>query len=110
MRFVFNKINKEIFKAIQNGTKKVETRAATIKYHTMKPGEKVSFSCDGEVFEKEISKVTHFDSIESLLKKYKPQDINPHIRTKEELEKMYHSFPGYKEKIEKEGIVAMEFQ
>jgi ASC-1-like (ASCH) protein len=110
MRFVFNKINKDIFTAVRDGSKKVETRAATVKYKGMKAGESVTFSCDGETFEKIISKVTHFNSIDSLIKKYKPQDINPKLTTKEELEEMYHSFPGYKEKIEKEGIVAIEFK
>lgn len=110
MHLVFNKINKDIFIAIQNGSKSVETRAATVKYKNIKPGEKVIFSCDKETFEKIISRVTHFDSIESMLREYKPSDINPWIQTKEELEKMYDSFPGYKEKIQKEGIVAFEFK
>jgi ASC-1-like (ASCH) protein len=109
MRLVFNKINKEIFDALRDGRKKVETRAATAKYKNLKAGEVISFSCDGEGFEKKISKVTHLDSIEALLKKYKPQDINPNLKTKEEIVAMYHSFPGYEEKIKKEGIVAIEF-
>jgi ASC-1-like (ASCH) protein len=110
MRFVINKLNKDIFDAICDGSKKVETRAATVKYKKLEEGTKVSFSCAGEVVEKEIKRITHFDSIDALLKKYKPEDINPKLKTKEEIIDMYHSFPGYKEKIEKEGIVAIEFK
>jgi ASC-1-like (ASCH) protein len=109
MRFVINKLNKDIFDAIRDGSKKVETRAATVKYKKLQAGDKVSFSCAGDSIEKQIRKINHFDSIDMLLKKYKPQDINPKLKTKEEIINMYHSFPGYKEKIEKEGIIAIEF-
>lgn len=109
MLLVFNKINKDIFEMLKSGKKPVETRAATAKYKKIKAGDEMEFSCDGERFEKTVAKVTHFDSIETLLKNYKPETINPKLKTKEEIMEMYHSFPGYKEKIEKEGIVAIEF-
>jgi ASC-1-like (ASCH) protein len=109
MRLVFNKTNKAIFEALKSGEKKIETRASTVKYKNLKMGDTISFSCDGEVFEREIKKTTHFASIEALLKAYTPQDINPKSITKEEITAMFYSFPGYKEKIEKEGIVALEF-
>lgn len=109
MLLVFNKINKEIFEMLRDGRKRIETRAATSKYQGIEKGEIITFSCSGERFEKEVKKVTHFTSIDELLKKYKPTDINPTRKTKEEIIEMYHSFPGYKEKIEKEGIIAVEF-
>ncbi len=108
MRLVFNKINKDIFEALRDGIKKVETRAATPKYQNLKEKDIVIFSCDGESFEKEIKKVTHFESIDTLLKKYKPQDINPKLSSSEEIVKMYNSFPGYADKIKESGIIAIE--
>ena len=45
--------------------------------------------------------------INSLLKKYKPSDINPHIETVGELEKMYNSFPSYDLKIRKYGLIVI---
>ena len=110
MYLKFNASNKAIFDCIKDGSKPVETRAATSKYKNLKAGEVVTFSCAGETFTKTITKVTHFDSIEALLKKYKPEMINPKLATKEEIVKMYHSFPGYKEKIAGAGIVAFEFK
>jgi ASC-1-like (ASCH) protein len=110
MLLVFNKNNKDIFDAIRDGSKKIETRAATVKYKNLEEGEAISFSCAGESFEKKIAKVTYFASIAALLRIYKPEDIHPDLRTKEEIVKMYHSFPGYKEKIEKSGLVAIEFK
>ena len=109
MQFVFNKNNKDIFEMLRDGNKTIETRAATVKYRKLQAGEIISFSCDGSIFEKTIAKVTHFDSIGSLLKKYKPEDINPKLHTTEEIVTMYHSFPGYEEKIKQSGIVAIEF-
>lgn len=95
---------------LRDGRKRVETRAATSKYQNIKVGEVISFFCDGKIFEKEASKVTHFSSIDALLKKYKPVDINPTRKTKEDIVKMYHSFPRYEEKIKEFGIVAIEFK
>jgi ASC-1-like (ASCH) protein len=99
MRLVFNKENKDIFTAISSGDKKVETRAATSKYKNIEKGDSIIFSCDGESFEKKASKVTHFKTIKELLKVYKPQDINPNVSTENDLVAMYHSFPGYEDKI-----------
>lgn len=110
MRLVFNKINKDIFEALRKGVKKVETRAATAKYKKLEADGVISFSCAGEMFEKKIAKVTQFPSIDALLKKYKPADINPKLKTRDEIVKMYHSFPGYEEKIKEFGIIAIEFK
>ena len=109
MLLVFNKLNKDIFEMLRSGKKRIETRAATAKYKKIEVGQDVEFSCDGQRFAKMVSKITHFDSIETLLKNYTPSDINPKLKTKEEIVGMYHTFPGYKEKIEKDGIIAIEF-
>lgn len=110
MLLVFNKNNKDIFDMLRDGKKSVETRAATSKYTKIKEGDSITFSCDGERFEKVIAKVYRFDSIDSLFAVYKPTDINPKLHTREDIQEMYHSFPGYREKIEKEGIIAIEFR
>lgn len=95
---------------LRDGRKRVETRAATSKYQKLKAGETIEFSCDGERFEKTILKISHFASIDKLLIKFKPTDINPTRKTKEDIVRMYRSFPGYEEKIEEFGIVAIEFE
>lgn len=107
MRLVFNKQNKDIFIAIRDGIKKVETRAATSKYQNIKNGDSLTFSCDGEIFYRKISKVTYFKSIKLMLEVYKPEEINPNIFTNKEIMTMYASFPGYEEKIKEFGLVAL---
>ena len=104
----FRVTNKDIFKSIESGKKKVETRAATIKYKNISKGDEINFLCGKEKFSKQVRSVKIYKSLKSLLKKYKPQDITPWVKDAKELEAMYYSFPGYKEKIKKSGIIALE--
>ncbi len=106
----FAEINKDIFQAIRDGRKKVETRAGSTKYQKIKSGDVLVLSCSGKKFEKKIQKVRHFSSIKEILKKYKPEEINPKTHSLEETEKMYYSFTGYKEKIKKLGLFAFELE
>ena len=106
----FRAVNRNIFEAIKSGKKKIETRAATPKYSQIKTSNNLIFVCGKERFSKNVKKVKKFKSIMALCKTYKPQDINPKTKTIEELEKMYHSFPGYKEKIKKYGLMALELK
>lgn len=104
----FRIVNYDIFEAIKTGKKKIETRAGSPKYFDIKAGDTLVFVCGKNKFEKKIKGVKKFNDIKSLHKVYKPQEINPKTRTPEESEKMYFSFPGYKEKIKKYGLVALE--
>ena len=104
----FRAANRDIFDAIRRGTKKVETRAATERYRSIRKGDSVRLVCGTRRFEKEVIRVTFFRSIVALLKRYSPQEIHPAVRSKDELVKIYHGFPGYREKIRKHGLIALE--
>jgi len=104
----FRAVNEDIFQAIKNGKKKVETRAGTIKFRNIKKGDILKFVCGGKSFEKKIARVTVFKTIPELIKKYKIKEINPAANSAEDLIKIYYSFPGYKEKIKEFGLIAME--
>ncbi len=106
----FRKENKDIFDAILNGVKKIETRAGTAKYEKVKVRESIVFSCGKERFKKKVLSVEKFKTIEALVKKYKPLTINPNCKTLKELTAMYMSFPNYKEKIKKYGLLAFELE
>jgi len=106
----FRQKNRDIFEAILNGRKKVETRAATEKFRDIKAGDVLILICGKEKNEKKVRAVRVFKSISALLGKYKVYQINPGVKTKVELIKMYHSFPGYREKIKKYGLIALEMQ
>lgn len=104
----FRAVNRDIFEAIKRGKKKVETRAASPKFLNMKAGDDITLVCGKERFKKKIKKVRKFSSIKDLLGIYKPQEINSQTINLEESEKMYYSFPGYRQKIKKYGLIAME--
>ncbi|MEK7641031.1 MAG: ASCH domain-containing protein [Patescibacteria group bacterium] len=106
----FRAVNRDTFEAIRDGKKKVETRAFTVKYKDIKTGDELIFSCGKDRFSKKVKKVKVFKSIADLMKKYEPSQINPKCKTVEELTAMYHSFPGYREKIKKSGLLAMELK
>jgi ASC-1-like (ASCH) protein len=106
----FREIDRNIFDAIRKGKKKVETRAATEKYMNLKRGDATTFVCGKSKFKKKIKRVIKFKTIDGLVRKFKPVQINPSCRTKKELEEMYYSFPKYKEKIKKFGLIVLELK
>lgn len=103
----FRAVNRNIFEAILNGKKKIETRAATAKFHDIKAGDTVVLICGNKKAKKKVKKVELLKSSAAVLKKYKPEDINPKIHTIKEVKTMWYSFPGYREKIKKHGFIVM---
>ena len=106
----FRQTDRGIFENIRNGRKTVETRAATAKFKNITPGDTVVFICGNDRLEKKVKKVGIFKSIPSLLGRYKLKSIMPHLSSEEELKKAYYGFSGYKEKIKKSGLIAIEFK
>lgn len=106
----FRAVNRGIFEAIKTGKKKIETRAATEKYKKAVIGDKVCLVCGREKFVKRIVAAQIFPTVAALLKKYRPSQINPNIKTEAGLRKMYYSFSNYRDKIKKLGLVAWELK
>jgi len=106
----FRTINQDIFDAIAIGKKKIETRAATKKFCNIKIGDIIVLICGDKKFNKRVSRVEFFKSITAIFKKYKPETINPKIHTTKEARDMWYSFPGYKEKIRKYGLIALKLE
>lgn len=103
-------VDHDIFNAIADGSKVIETRAATSKYREVKVGEILTFICGKERLSKEVRSVEIFRTIGALLKKYRPETINPKFHSEKEVRKMWQRFPGYAEKIKKFGLVAWELK
>ncbi|TSC69025.1 MAG: hypothetical protein G01um101470_1089 [Parcubacteria group bacterium Gr01-1014_70] len=102
--------NKDIFEMIRSGKKRVETRTATAKYRNISSGNSVMFVCGSERFKKIVSKASHFKTIRAMLRVYKIPDIMPSLKSEQELRKAYYSYPNYKIKIQKFGLMAWEFK
>lgn len=106
----FRAVNRDTFRAIRMGTKKVETRAATVKYADIKAGDVVAFMCGKEKFERHVKTATKFWTIAAMLRKYKVADVAPDFSTEKKLRAKYNTFPGYREKIKKFGLIALELE
>ena len=110
MVFKFRAVNRDIFEAIREGKKKIETRARTEKFVTIRSGDMVTCICGEDSFEKRIKAVKSFKTIAEMLKEYAVREINPRVQSTRELEEMYDSFPGYSEKIQQYGLIAFELE
>ncbi len=102
----FRAVDKKNFDQIKDGSKAVETRAATVKYGPIEVGDMLIFSCDGEKFSKKILKKEHYKSIDDMVKKIPFQKIMPDVGSVAEMKKIYASYSGYEEKIREFGIFA----
>ena len=103
----FRATDKHIFDAVRSGTKKVETRANTIRYKKAKAGDILICLCEGKKFERPVKRVRRFKNPLALLKVYKPSLILPGA-TKKEVLNLYKIF--YKSDLKKIGILAFELE
>lgn len=102
----FAQVNRPFFDAIVNGSKTVETRAATVKYQNIKPGDILVIVCMPDKIEKTVVSVKQFKSIEEMFAAVDLKTVNPFAVDIAEARAVYYSFPGYKQKIEQYGLIA----
>ena len=100
--------DRDIFQQIKDGQKKVETRVAGPRYKNITAGDGIILICGKSKLSKKVKKATLFKSISAMLKKYKVKDIMPNIANQKEMEEIYYSFSGYRAKIKKHGLIAIE--
>jgi ASC-1-like (ASCH) protein len=102
--------DREIYNLIKSGEKKFETRAGGPKYQDIQKGDIAVFECGDDRFKKIVAKVEKFKSVNDMLKLYKLSDVLPGVQSADELMNLYHSFPGYDERLEKYGIIVFELK
>jgi ASC-1-like (ASCH) protein len=106
----FRAVDKKNFDEVKNGSKPIETRAATMKYRLIEVGDTLLFVCGKERLSKKILKKYYFPSIDAMIKKIPYQEIMPSVKSIEEMKKTYSSYSGYNKKIKKFGIFAFELE
>ncbi len=106
----FRVVNKDIFLDIKSGKKVIETRAATERYKNIQIGDTIVLVCGKEQFAKKVKKAKIFKSIGSLIEAYPIKKIMPNLSGEKELQKAYYSYPNYKEKIKRSGLIALELK
>ncbi len=115
---------KDIFNAIKENKKTIETRAGREKgtgkcWEDFKQGDVIKFSLadkktDSIVesvapVEKIVKKVIHFETIDEMLEALDLNKISPDSSV-EKYKKTMESFPGFKKRLEKYGVWAIELK
>mgnify|MGYP001583733808 CR=1 FL=1 len=103
-------VDRKFFDVIKSGEKTIETRASTNKFRGVKTGDTLSFVCGKNILEKKVLKVHYFKNIDDLAKSLDLKKIMPFASSLEEAKKIWLSFPSYKEKTKKYGLVAFELE
>lgn len=104
----FRTVDKHIFEDIRRGKKKIETRAASERYKKVVSGDTLIFRCGDKKLERKVKEVKFFKTPAGLFGHFSFKLIRPDLKTEKEAIEAYNSFPGYREKIKKFGIVAFK--
>lgn len=103
---VFREVDRDKFDEIAKQTKTIETRAATSKYRSIKAGDELKFICGENEIVKTVRAIKYFSSLDMMLNALPIGKILPSAHSTEEAKNIYYSFPGYREEIEANGILA----
>ena len=104
----FLDVDKGTYDLIKSGEKNVEVRGGGPKYEHVVTGDTIEFTCGKDRVERKVKNLHHFKNIDDMLKVFSVQYIDPSASTKEDLQKMYDSFPNYKERLAKYGLLVFE--
>ncbi|MFH0830461.1 MAG: hypothetical protein V1895_00130 [Parcubacteria group bacterium] len=103
---LFRPIDRQTFDLIKSGAKTIESRAGLPAYEKIKTGDTIEFRCQDETFSKRVTRVYKFTFVEAMLKEIPLSAIAPAAKSKQEFIERICSFPGYRERIAKSGLLA----
>lgn len=109
-KLVIREVDRGIFEAIKDGTKTIETRAASDKYKKVESGDVLNFVCGKDNLEKIVKSVKLFKTVEELTEKFHFKSVVPFATSAEEVKNIIFGFPGNEEKINKFGLIAFELE
>ncbi len=111
--------NREMYDLIKSGKKTVETRALNPEepdryFGKIKTGDDITLNYieNDKIFESirvKIGKAVKFKNSDELFDKYNANIIYPG-KSKDDIAEFWKKIPGYAEKIEKNGIIALEIE
>ena len=102
-------LNKQYFDAIKAGIKTVEGRLNKPKFHTLKPGDPLTFTCKetGEVLSCTVTTLHTYPTFETMLQSEGLTNMLPWAKNIQEGVAVYESFPGFKEEVKEVGALAI---
>lgn len=104
----FRVADRDNFAEIREGLKTVETRAATERYRDLSAGDVLIFVCGRDKIERTVKRVRYFKTIDKMLSSISLGRIMPSVFSKIEAKKIYYTYPNYREKIRKFGLMAFD--
>ena len=107
---LIREVDRKVFEGVKDGTKSIETRAATDKYRAVQEGDILNFVCGNDSLQKSVTNVNLFGTIEELTGKFDFKKIVPFASSAEEVKEIIFGFPGNEEKVKKFGIIAFELK
>lgn len=109
---LIRKQDKNIFERIRSGEKTIDTRSSNPNSpkKSIAVGDILLFKCDGKSVEKKVKEIRKYSEFEEYLEKEDLENILGKGTTKEDARKIHYSFPSYKERLEKYGIVAFDLE
>jgi len=109
-RLVFRTVDHGSFDQIKSGAKAIETRAATSRYAKIQAGDELEFVCGPDRIVKTILAVQHYDTVESIFQSADWSRVMPGVDSLDDAKHIYYSYPGYEDKIDRHGLIAMYLQ
>ena len=106
LNLIFRDVDRATFERIKQGEKTIETRAGLPEYNEIEAGDQLIISCGEDTITKTVTEALHFNSVEELLESISPEEIMPAGTTREQAIARWNSFPGYPERIARDGIIA----
>jgi ASC-1-like (ASCH) protein len=106
----FRTKDKANFNLIRRYVKTIETRAATEKYKNIRAGDVLRIVCGKEALVRRVKRARYFKNIASMLRVIPYRKIFPLLESVSGVEKIYFGYHGYRGKIRKFGLVALELE
>lgn len=102
-------LNQQYFNAIKAGIKTVEGRLNKEKFHALKPGDTLTFTCKetGEILTCTVTTLHVYPTFEAMLQSEGLTNILPGANSIQEGVAIYESFPGFKEDVKEFGALAI---
>lgn len=104
-------LQQQYFDAIKSGHKTVEGRLNKEKYQKLVVGENIQFeSPSNDKLICVIVGITTYSDFTAMLLAEGIQNMLPGVATVQEGVKIYESFPGYKQEVQKVGALALKIR
>lgn len=105
-------LQQHYFNAMKAGLKTVEARINSLKFKDLHSGDQISFTCNvtHEVILCRVQEIIVYVSFFEMIQEQGLQNMLPDVATIAQGVAIYESFPGYKEKVKNNGVLAIKIK